>query len=136
MIWGACMWKIWLSVDCLQSNELSMQVKQAILNLWLQKKHIWEIVTILRVVKPTVWYILKKKKALLNSAKRPGLSRTTIVVVDHRIISVVKRKLQPIYWRIFLIRLCRKHFKYSSYKSSKVLWYFGWWFHNYFCNIK
>ncbi|CAJ0940315.1 unnamed protein product [Ranitomeya imitator] len=77
----------------MQSKELSMQVKQAILKLQKQKKPIREIATILGVAKSTVWYILRKKESTgeLINAKRPGRSRKTTMVDDHRIISMVKR---------------------------------------------
>ncbi|KAG2465883.1 TCB1 transposase, partial [Polypterus senegalus] len=77
----------------MQSKELSMQVKEAILKLRKQKKPIREIATILCVAKSTVWYILRKKASTgeLGNAKRPGCPRKTTVVDDCRIISMVKR---------------------------------------------
>ncbi|KAG2464610.1 TCB1 transposase, partial [Polypterus senegalus] len=77
----------------MQSKELSMQVKEAILKLQKQKKPIRETATILRVAKSTVWYILRKKASTdeLSNAKRPGRPWNTTVVDDRRIISMVKR---------------------------------------------
>ncbi|KAG2456719.1 TCB1 transposase, partial [Polypterus senegalus] len=77
----------------MQSKDLSMQVKKAIFKLQKQKKTIREIATILRVLKSTVWYILRKKGSTgeLSNAKRPGHPRKTTVVDDRRIISMVKR---------------------------------------------
>ncbi|CAJ0954685.1 unnamed protein product [Ranitomeya imitator] len=77
----------------MRSKELSMQVKSAILKLRKQKKPIREIATILGVAKSTVWNILRKKESTgqLISAKTPGCQRKTTVMVDRRIISMVKR---------------------------------------------
>ncbi len=53
----------------MQSNDLSIQVKQTIVRLQKQNKSIREIAGTLRVAKSTVWYILRKKDGELSNVK-------------------------------------------------------------------
>ena len=77
----------------MRSKELSLSVKQAIIRLKNPNEPIREIAKTLGVAKSTVWDILKKKERTceLINTKRPVRPQKTTVVVDRRILSLVKK---------------------------------------------
>ncbi len=73
------------------AKDILIQVKQTIVRLQNQNKSIREIAGRLGVGKSTVWYILRKKNALVSNIKRPRRPWRTTVVDDRRILSMDKK---------------------------------------------
>ncbi len=87
-----CIWKL-LQWTHIMSKDLSIQVKQTIVRLQKQNQSIRERSGTFGEAKSTVWYILRKEERTgeLNNIKKPRRPRSTTVVDDQRILSMVKK---------------------------------------------